>query len=65
LYDAFNAIRADRLAEEFGDEALDPTMIAIIKDVQIEMGDVLDQMHLHNECCRARMLTQVEFKEVY
>jgi DNA-directed RNA polymerase subunit N (RpoN/RPB10) len=65
LYDVFNTIRRERLAEEFGEEALDPTMIAIIQDVQIELGDVLDQLHLHNECCRVRMITQVEFKEVY
>lgn len=65
LFDVFNTIRRDRLAQEFGDEALDPVMIAIIKDTHIELGDVLDQLHLTNNCCRARMITQVEFKEVY
>lgn len=65
LYDLFLAVKRERLAEEFGEEIIDPIMIAVVKDIQIELGDILDDLHLYNQCCRVRMLTQVEFKEVY
>jgi DNA-directed RNA polymerase subunit N (RpoN/RPB10) len=65
LYDLFIAIKRERLSHEFGDAVVDPTMVAVVKSTEVEMGDVLDDLHLHNDCCRVRMMSQVEFKEVY
>jgi DNA-directed RNA polymerase subunit N (RpoN/RPB10) len=65
LFDLFNAMKRERYIEEFGEESFDPTMIAVITRLQVELGDILDSLHLHKDCCRVRMLTQVEFKEVY
>ena len=64
IYDVFLVIKRERLAEEFGDSVFDPTMIAIV-GIHVDLGDILDDLQIHNDCCRVRIMQQVEFKEVY
>ena len=65
LYDLFMKLRADKYAEEFGDAVFDPSAIALSEVLQSDIGDIFDTLHLENDCCRARIMTQVEFKELY
>ena len=65
LFDVFKAMRSELYTATFGHVQFDPSMLAIIPDLQVELGEVLNSLHLHLDCCRARMLTQVEFKELY
>lgn len=65
LFDVFKAMRNELYMTTFGHTVFDPSMLAIMPDLQVELGEVLDNLHLHLDCCRARMLTQVEFKELY
>lgn len=73
-YDIFVAIRRQKYREEFSrklkehgvaDREFNP-MFAPISDLpQISMIDVFEQLHINVECCRARLATQVTFRDVY
>lgn len=67
LYDLFNVLRAAKYTEayvEFGED-IDPAFLAISDLVQVDLTDVFDALHIHMECCKVRIQTQVEFKNVY
>lgn len=65
LYELFHILRCIRYSEEFGDEVIDPSILGLMGDLKIELGDILDDLGIHMECCRSRMLTWVEIKELY
>ena len=63
--DIYQAIKRERVAEEFGEDAVDPACSAVVTGLTVELGDVLDDLQITNPCCRSRMISYVEFKEVY
>lgn len=65
LCDVFQAIKRERMVEEFGEGVIDPAMTAVITGLSVQLGDVLDDLGFKNECCRSRLISYVEFKEVY
>lgn len=65
LFDLFKAMQKEKYTSRFGDIEFDPDMIAVNPALQVEVGDILDDLKLTNECCRTKMICQVEFKEVY
>lgn len=65
LWDLYKAIKQDMYVEEFGDMIVDPSIIPLTDDLQIEMAPVFEALHINLDCCRARMLAQVEFTDVY
>lgn len=42
-----------------------PTRVPISSDVRVDVGDILDKLHVHTDCCRARLISQIEYKEYY
>jgi len=64
-YDYFKAVRAQLYADLFGENEFDPILLPISEDVQVNMGPVFDSLHIHLECCRTRLTTLVEFKDIY
>lgn len=67
IYEAFEAMKAARYAEIYGDDAGQPNpfMFQIADSVQVEIGDILSALNVHLDCCRARLLTQVQYTDVY
>jgi len=46
-------------------EYIDPAMIPISEDTEVLLGKTLDALNLNMLCCRAHMMSQIEFKEMY
>ncbi len=65
LYTMFCEMRRDLFVSEFGDIDIDPALIPLTQDFQVELGSILDSMGLTMSCCRTKMISQVEFKELY
>jgi DNA-directed RNA polymerase subunit N (RpoN/RPB10) len=65
IYDAFKVMRADRIAEVYGDVEFDPVAAALSELLKCDLNDIFDTLHVHNTCCRARLMSQVEFKDIY
>jgi len=65
LYDLFKELRAAEFRKKFGKLEIDPGMIATAEDLQVELDGVFKMLHLNLQCCRVRMMSQIEFKELY
>lgn len=65
LFDVFSAMRSELYLITFGQTKFDPALLPIMPDLKVELGEILDNLHLHHDCCRVRIMTQVEFKELY
>lgn len=64
VYDLFKRLRADKIAAQVDGE-ISPKFLPLSDAATVELGDILDQLQLTRECCRACIMQQVEFKEVY
>jgi hypothetical protein len=42
-----------------------PDRLGISEDIQVELKDVFKQLHIKLDCCKARLLGQVEYNEYY
>ena len=67
IYDLYMELRTRRFATAYAGLGMDidPVQIAITGEIDISMGDDLDKLNLHCDCCRSHILTQVQFKELY
>jgi DNA-directed RNA polymerase subunit N (RpoN/RPB10) len=67
IYDLYKALKMEKYTEAFGniDLNIDPSILALITDIPIDMTDVFEKLHVDLDCCRARLVTQVEFTEYY
>lgn len=65
ICDLFKALKAEKLASIGGRDNILPEMLAFTEEANVEMGDILDALHLNLECCRSRLLGLVEYKNVY
>lgn len=67
ICDAFKALRAAKYQEAYNDPNLadiDPMMLAITGDLTINLEDVFEMLCVDLQCCRTKLTTQVEFKEL-
>jgi len=44
---------------------ISPDKLQVADSVRVEVGYLLNALHLYTDCCRARLLTQVEYTDVY
>ena len=68
LYDLFKEMRLKKyinFMKEHPELNIDPYMIPYCDDISIPLRDVFEALNINLQCCRARMLTQVEYKELY
>lgn len=67
LADAFKMIRHLRTQEAIikAGRYIDPSILGTVDDLQPALGKDLTALGLVSQCCRLRMLSCVEFKEVY
>lgn len=67
LFPLYQELKRRKYEEYFKKTGIEiaPTRVPICTDVQIDVGDILDALHIKCECCRTRMISQIEFKEYY
>lgn len=66
LYSLYLILRHEAYIKALGeDNDMDPIILAITEGVNVNMEEILDQLMIFTDCCRGRMITQVQFKEVY
>lgn len=67
LHDIFKAMKNAKYAEVYGnlDYEIDPSVLAITESIQIDLSDIFEMLNLHMDCCKTRINTQVEFKDLY
>ncbi len=68
IYDAFKIMRRKKIQEALDDDTIgeiDPTLLAITDGLDIDMSDVFEQLGVYCGCCKVRLTTQTEFKELY
>jgi hypothetical protein len=60
-------MRLAKYAEAYAklDTDIDPSQFPFCEDIQVDLGDIFDLLHLHLDCCRVRICTQVEFTTLY
>jgi len=66
LYELFQAMKFDKQQAYFEAHAIDvdPAILPIVDDIDISVGDILDQLNIRLECCRVKIMTQVMFKDM-
>jgi len=62
IYDLFIEMRRQKINAALDGE--EPVAFELAQQ-NIQLNDILDALHIRAECCRVRMLTQVEFKNYY
>lgn len=68
IYDAFKVMRAEKYRIALNDpnfDSINPAMLAITAHINVDLSDVFDQLCITLDCCKTRLTTQVEFKELY
>lgn len=69
IYDLFMAMKAAKRSDAYskGGLEVDPNLLPISEDVQVDLVDVFDELNMDKDvdCCRVRLMTQVQFKEMY
>lgn len=63
VYDAYKELLAARMAEK-GADKIAPEFSGLVDD-GIRVADILDALCLTAPCCRAMMMTQVSFLEIF
>jgi hypothetical protein len=61
----FLLMRAARVREVLAARGTAATQAAIDAGLQIECGDILDRLQVVYDCCRARLVTNMQFKQYY
>jgi DNA-directed RNA polymerase subunit N (RpoN/RPB10) len=61
----FLRMRAARVREVLGARGTAPTQAAVDAGLQIECGDILDLLQVTYDCCRARLVTNMQFLDYY
>jgi DNA-directed RNA polymerase subunit N (RpoN/RPB10) len=67
LYDLFQAMRVLAYVKAYAEAGfdIDPANLPVSESIQVLLWPDLVALHIHLDCCRARMLTAVEFKSLY
>ncbi len=67
IYDVFKLMRISKYSAALSelDDDIDPTILCITENIQIDLGEVLDSLKIFTMCCRTKLVTQVEYKSLY
>lgn len=67
IYELFKALRLKAYMKYFEDQGIDisPDCIPFSEDIKVELKDVFTELNIGVQCCKTRLLTQVEFSEYY
>lgn len=65
LYDLYQEMKKAKYADEFGDEVIDPALLVLTEDFQIDISDIFEALCIEKECCRSHLMACVEMKDLY
>ncbi len=65
IYDLFVALRRDAIIESLGDSHINPNMISVSEDNQVELNDVFEQLNVKHQCCKNCIMTSAIFSDYY
>jgi DNA-directed RNA polymerase subunit N (RpoN/RPB10) len=66
-YDAFKALRVKAYEKHFNatGKHVDAEMFSYSEEMRVDLRDAFEQLGVKQQCCKARLLTLVEFKTLY
>lgn len=67
LADAFKMMRYKHTQEliQKSDRNINPHILSMVDDLQPDLRDIFEQLHVKKSCCRMILMTSVEFWELY
>lgn len=66
IYPVFKEMRKQRYQEYLKkDSDIEIVKLMTSTKIDVKLGDILDALNINCECCRVRLLTQVEYSEYY
>jgi DNA-directed RNA polymerase subunit N (RpoN/RPB10) len=67
LADCYKYLRWRKIQEliQRSDRNIAPSVLNMVDDLSPEMDDIFKQLKLDMECCRMKMMTTVEFWDLY
>jgi DNA-directed RNA polymerase subunit N (RpoN/RPB10) len=63
--DLYLAMRAERTQKILKERGTDVSQAAVDEGLQIECGDILDELAIYEDCCRKTMVTAMHFTDYY
>jgi DNA-directed RNA polymerase subunit N (RpoN/RPB10) len=66
IYNLFKELKRREIAKFMKEKNLNtsPEFLPISSDMEVPLNDVFKQLHVNTQCCRARLLSQVEFSDL-
>lgn len=65
IYPAFKLASMKYFQKELAGTAIPPGNMLFNTDAKLKLGPILDEFHLHLDCCRMTILFAAEFKDFY
>ena len=67
IYDLFKELRLEKYRKYYAenDIHIQPDFIQMADQIQLDLTDIFAQLGITNVCCKARIVSQVEFSEYY
>lgn len=61
----FIRLKYEKIKKMLADKNIDIDSAPYAKDLQIGCDDILDQLHINKDCCRAHMISAMLFSDWY
>jgi len=69
IYDLFIAMRVKKFRQVYNDvcptNPIDPIQLQFDPNIVIELDDIFRALHIELPCCRVRLMTQIQLKNLY
>jgi DNA-directed RNA polymerase subunit N (RpoN/RPB10) len=62
---AFNKARVERVKKELKDRGTVSSQVIVDASIKIEMGDVLDDLGIEDDCCRRALTAAMDIRDHY
>lgn len=66
IYDLYKAMKLSKYVEVYDETQLDidPSLLAISDNIQLELSDVFDDLNVDMDCCKTRLMGMVMMTEL-
>ena len=66
IYDLFKMMKLSKYSVLYDDTGvdIDPSLLAISDNMQLELSDEFEELNIHMECCKTRLLGMVSMNEL-
>jgi len=63
--DLFREMRSERVEKVLRERGTDPSQAPADAGLQIDCGDILDDLNVHMSCCRTRLISALIFTDIH